>query len=131
MGPPLGVHVLDIGQKSAVWAGMSAMPSISSALPPAPDLQDGGADGPYLTQKRPSGASCPRIREPNSRARLVVQNGYTELIERPFSRGARHDSEGLSQAYEDRVVPFELGAVQVLEDRNDRFDREPGALENT
>ncbi len=62
---------------------------------------------------------------------VVVQNGFTELIERPFSRGAHHDSEGLSQAYEDRVVPLELGAVQVLEDRNDCFDREPGALENT
>ena len=48
----------------------------------------------------------------------------------PISHSARHDSEGLSQAYEDRVVPFELGAVQVLEDRNDSFDREPGALEN-
>ncbi len=35
---PLGVHVLDIGQKSPVRAGMSAMPSISSALYPAPDV---------------------------------------------------------------------------------------------
>ncbi len=62
---------------------------------------------------------------------VVVHNGFTELTARPFSRSARHDSKGLSQAYEDRVVPFELGAVQVLEDRNDPFDREPGALENT
>ena len=62
---------------------------------------------------------------------VVAQNGFTEIIERPFLRGAHHNSEGLSQAYEDRVIPFELGTVQVLEDRNDCFDREPGSLENT
>ena len=37
-GPPLGVHVLDIGQKSAVWAGMSAYALISSASPPVGDI---------------------------------------------------------------------------------------------
>ena len=91
--------------------------------------------GPARAQAAGPRALFWRALPKNSRAyfsrAVVVQNGFTELTARPFSRSARHDSEGLSQAYEDRVVPYELGAVQVLEDRNDSFDREPGALENT
>ena len=37
-GAPLGVHVLGIGPKSDVEAGMSAMPPIFSSLPPVADV---------------------------------------------------------------------------------------------
>ena len=62
---------------------------------------------------------------------VVVHSGFTERTVRPFSRSAHHESESLSQTYEDRVTPFELWTIQILEDRNDPFDREPGALKNT
>ncbi len=80
-----------------------------------------------LLRRWPDALLCPLRRSGMPRA---ITSYSPRAPPQPISHSARHDSEGLSQAYEDRVVPFELGAVQVLEDRNDSFDREPGALEN-